>query len=691
MLFDPCTLTSTSHRRRSRIIWSFHDTVNHLTNKGMQLKIKLRDAIGALGLTREYEYDDLEEDEIRLLKVLPGRGTETLRCSMIRVSLKDPPIFKTLSYTWDNSPAGDDTKNVGLTEKIFLNDRPYHITPNLLSALRFYRENYKQPLWVDACCINQRNLAERGKQVLLMGRIYGSPRSVLVWLGDETNDSALAIDFLEKVSQEPDIATSAALIVQTILSRDYLKQWKALDHFWKRPWWMRTWGAFSWSRCRLTLTLQSVMQEQAVSERIDVACGLHRFDWKVVYRFTDALTTAISSGQMDACMPIVRKDGIRLNTKILHHLLTLRRLRRETTQGKRLQMLSVLDSTRRALASDDRDKIYGILSFVKDASILVPRPDYTCPIQQVYKSLVLAYIDQYKNLDILVQASAHKKLPALPSWTPDWSEEKRISRLNRRHSHTGFFHAAGNTTASLLPSTNDNIMICEGVPIDALDGLGHCLLEKSPNGQHSLADHATSIYGDDEATFSAIWRSLISDVRYFANSSFERAPEVMGHLFIKKCRNWENVFLNRDHPQYEPRKVIHPDISIFELWYLKNRFLNVAGRPIREWAFERLEAAQADDTDIILNASFERTMKKKIYGRRLITTLKGYIGLAPLASKKGDMVCVLFGCSTPIILRPLANGGYKFIGECYVHGIMEGEAMAMLATEELVKQEFALE
>jgi Heterokaryon incompatibility protein (HET) len=640
---------------------------------GVRAMIKIRAALNALGHVVCYEYDDLKPDEIRLLQIQPGKGKEILRCRVLRVSLKDLPEFNTLSYTWDNSPEGDTRKADG-TEKIYLNNRTYLIAPNLLSALRFYRENYTAPLWVDYLCINQCNLAERGKQVLFMGRIYGSSPRVLVWLGDESSDSELAIDFLERVSQEPDTAASAAYLVQTILSGDYLPQWKAVDHFWKRPWYMRTW----------------VMQEQAVSDRIDVACGPRKLAWKVLYRFTDAITTAISSGQMDACMPIVRRDSIRLNTKILHHLLTLRRLRKETLQGKEMQLLSVLDSTRRALASDDRDKIYGILSFVKDAIKLVPQPDYTCSTQQVYKSLVLSYINHYNRLDILVQASTNKKLIGLPSWTPDWSEEKRISRLNRRHSHSGFFHAAGDTTASIIPSPDDDILICEGILIDSLDGLGHGGLEELRNSKYSNPDNAISIYGDEEATFSALWRSLISDVRYFANSSFERAPEVMGHLFVKKCQKWENIFLNEGCPEYNPDKVIHPDISIFEVWYLHNRFLSIVGRPIREWAVERFDAAEADDSDIVLNASFERTMKKKIYGRKLITTEKGYFGLAPKASRKTDKVCVLFGCSTPVILRSLDEGGYQFIGECYVHGIMEGEAMKMLEKEECIKQEFAL-
>ena len=53
-------------------------------------------------------------------------------------------------------------------------------------------------------------------------------------------------------------------------------------------------------------------------------------------------------------------------------------------------------------------------------------------------------------------------------------------------------------------------------------------------------------------------------------------------------------------------------------------------------------------------------------------------GLAPHDSRAGDIVCVLFGCSVPVVLRKHEDSGvdhYKFIGECYIHGIMDGEAV----------------
>jgi hypothetical protein len=42
---------------------------------------------------------------------------------------------------------------------------------------------------------------------------------------------------------------------------------------------------------------------------------------------------------------------------------------------------------------------------------------------------------------------------------------------------------------------------------------------------------------------------------------------------------------------------------------------------------------------------------------------------------EGDMVCIVGGAQVPLILREENKGILKFIGECYVHGIMDGEAV----------------
>ncbi|KAI1736457.1 hypothetical protein F4680DRAFT_432206 [Xylaria scruposa] len=57
---------------------------------------------------------------------------------------------------------------------------------------------------------------------------------------------------------------------------------------------------------------------------------------------------------------------------------------------------------------------------------------------------------------------------------------------------------------------------------------------------------------------------------------------------------------------------------------------------------------------------------------------KPVVGFCPRGTQKGDFVCILFGCSVPLVLRQIGSGDggqYTLIGECYVHGKMDGEAM----------------
>jgi hypothetical protein len=47
----------------------------------------------------------------------------------------------------------------------------------------------------------------------------------------------------------------------------------------------------------------------------------------------------------------------------------------------------------------------------------------------------------------------------------------------------------------------------------------------------------------------------------------------------------------------------------------------------------------------------------------------------PRGSEIGDTICILLGGCVPFVLRDTGDGYFKFIGECYIHGIMDGEAM----------------
>ncbi|KAF5627507.1 heterokaryon incompatibility (het-6OR allele) [Fusarium sp. NRRL 52700] len=61
--------------------------------------------------------------------------------------------------------------------------------------------------------------------------------------------------------------------------------------------------------------------------------------------------------------------------------------------------------------------------------------------------------------------------------------------------------------------------------------------------------------------------------------------------------------------------------------------------------------------------------------RRVFLTDEGHLGLAFSSVQEGDSVWVVSSCPVPLVMRPRADGTYQLIGDSYVHGIMEGEAV----------------
>jgi hypothetical protein len=54
------------------------------------------------------------------------------------------------------------------------------------------------------------------------------------------------------------------------------------------------------------------------------------------------------------------------------------------------------------------------------------------------------------------------------------------------------------------------------------------------------------------------------------------------------------------------------------------------------------------------------------------------IGLAPMWTRPGDILCQFFGCTAALILRKSDNQQYLFVGDCYVLGKMGWNAIEIL-------------
>ena len=75
-----------------------------------------------------------------------------------------------------------------------------------------------------------------------------------------------------------------------------------------------------------------------------------------------------------------------------------------------------------------------------------------------------------------------------------------------------------------------------------------------------------------------------------------------------------------------------------------------------------------------------------------------YIDAVPQDTQPGDVICVLFGCSVPVVLRKAATAeahdpdddSYAFIGEAYLYGLMDAEAIVLLKKGTREVQDFVL-
>ncbi|PTB40048.1 uncharacterized protein TrAFT101_004907 [Trichoderma asperellum] len=74
--------------------------------------------------------------------------------------------------------------------------------------------------------------------------------------------------------------------------------------------------------------------------------------------------------------------------------------------------------------------------------------------------------------------------------------------------------------------------------------------------------------------------------------------------------------------------------------------------------------------------------------RRFAVTRRGYFVLGSNALQAGDVVAVLRGGKVPFVLRKVSAGGdnerWVLIGECYAHGLMDGEGWDVEGVEEEV-------
>lgn len=126
------------------------------------------------------KYHGTECIEIRLLTLDPGTRNSKVCATLCHASFDHPPSYEALSYVWGNpmlkrNGTSTEAKKPKRCRFIRLNGHLFSVGNNLYSALQYIRHEFEsRTLWIDAVCIDQHNMYERGQQVRIMDQIFAN-------------------------------------------------------------------------------------------------------------------------------------------------------------------------------------------------------------------------------------------------------------------------------------------------------------------------------------------------------------------------------------------------------------------------------------------------------------------------------------------------------------------------------------
>lgn len=172
-----------------------------------------------------YSSLSLESNTIRLLRILPNENEDAdIKCTLFVYPLYDSGRgthrYEALSYVWGDA---DDSRS------ICVNGHRLTVRANLHIALSRLRDPVlDRIIWIDAICINQEDLNERGHQVQLMAKIYSKASQVVIWLGEAADNSDRALEEIVIAANQSEISSDKTAR-------------KAILALLQRPWFRRIW------------------------------------------------------------------------------------------------------------------------------------------------------------------------------------------------------------------------------------------------------------------------------------------------------------------------------------------------------------------------------------------------------------------------------------------------------------------
>jgi hypothetical protein len=359
---------------------------------------------------------------------------------------------------------------------------------------------------------------------------------------------------------------------------------------------------------------------------------------------------------------------------------------------------AVFSAFRNRLSTDPRDKVNALLGLAKWTQVEAMKPSYSVALEELYTNAMFNLIQQGQGLALL-RANSHHGHPELPSWVEDWSIPASNGRGFERLGDYPSYEAGGKTHLQAGICSWKRALVLKGAAFDIVTATGNSctfcddlqffdILRGWKRIVHEHYDElSTDTYANGESYSQAFQATLEGDVRRSYRKitrslgllprDYNRSRNVdftYGHLLLGY--NWWGFV---DHNVTPPSQAPQPNNARSNSDTTITAAVAASKEPVDHWIYH---------LNNVIRPTTEHT--------RFFMTSKGYMGLGSLAVELGDLVFVPYGCEIPLVLRSrdLDNSSsdscthaekVTFIsaGTCYIHGIMDGEAIAQGNDDEL--------
>lgn len=616
-----------------------------------------------------YTYKPIRHDEVRLCRFV--KETDYICAELVPISINKLPPYQTLSYAWS-----EDGKPATLTWEINVDGSRLAVLDSLQS---FFKTMKARDLlldgtwwWIDSMCINQGDDEERNHQVQMMRQLYSSCRACVVWLGTATDNKDTVVDYIHYLDKLSGKDHDTEVLRSMLRSAEFDASWTLLLDFLSRKWWNRVW----------------TLQEFICPPSITFFYGTRAINRSAVCR-------AILVGDEYAPAKFLGATSYRQAWN--RRRIWLRHINLDDAPpryaGLTLPALAAYCCTNEA--TDERDRLYGLHGLITvDRELL--QVEYSQSVEVTYQQYTAAFIKKHRSLDLCIYASLFPSLPTstLPSWVPDWrrsngagdkviplmvSQSGNASLGNMRPiwslEHEGelvVYKACGDKEAEYL--IEGKVLSVRGTKIDQLGDLNVV-----HNGSTPTSDSQTAhVPFNHKDILTSVCRSLALDRK----DRYLRLPmptETFLNDFLNLCRECMT------DPATADRRFLE--------WFNQTRHLQLKGRSLEDTVKQYLAQAgniaprevptRRNDVYLSFRGRFVDTVKGM--AMRMRVTRGGRIAIVPRGAQQDDFICVLYGCSVPVLLRRAdeREDAYTLVGECYVDQLMSGEVLTMGLEEEI--------